>query len=171
MILDKNGKAVNHSAEKTKESNKYFCSDLESTSMIHLTVIRIAFYLIDKSGNYWKPTFRARKFFEFIGPDNLHPRVLEELTEKLWTVNADFEETVEQWRNSKALKQIPNAPIIYRSKCIAISQAGNLIVISGQNSERMTGNSLSKDKWADQKINKCTLLFCVTNCFNRAMGM
>ena len=51
LILDKNSKAVNHGVEKAKEPNKYFCSDLERTSVIYLTVIRTTFYSINKLGD------------------------------------------------------------------------------------------------------------------------
>lgn len=53
LILHKDGKTVNHSAEKATEANKYFCSDLERTSVIYsyLTVIRTTFYSINKLGD------------------------------------------------------------------------------------------------------------------------
>lgn len=42
--LDKDGKAANHDAEKAKEPNKCFCSELEGTNSIYLTAIRTTFY-------------------------------------------------------------------------------------------------------------------------------
>lgn len=51
LILDKDGKAVNHDAEKAKEANKYFCSDLEGTNMIYVTAIRTTFYSINRLGD------------------------------------------------------------------------------------------------------------------------